>query len=365
MEWILLIFVIPYVFILANIFLQLKKIQPCNHSDNAGEFISVIVPCRNAAEHLPGFIKCIRNQNYDSDLFELIIIDDNSDDPSYIPDSEHSSLKNLKVLKNEGRGKKKAIMTGVSASAGSYIITTDADCLPGEKWLSTIAASIQDSRPDMLICPVMLESKPGFFNIFQELEFLGLQGITAGTAVAKRPVMCNGANLVFKKETYLVNVNNLHPEILSGDDIFLLHSLKKNHNNNIKWLESEDTVMITASSATFKDYINQRNRWISKAGAYSDRDTIILGLVTFIAVLTQIVTLLTGIFRPELLLVFAATVLLKSFPDYLILGNTCKRYGKAQLMKWFLPCQLIYPFYVAAVVVRSVFPGSDWNKATH
>jgi len=140
----------------------------------------------------------------------------------------------------------------------------------------------------MLICPVMLESKPGFFNIFQELEFLGLQGITAGTAVAKRPVMCNGANLVFKKEAYLVNVNNLHPEIPSGDDVFLLHSLKKNH-NNIKWLESEDAVMITAPSATLKDYINQRNRWISKAGAYSDRDTIILGLVTFIAVLTQIV----------------------------------------------------------------------------
>jgi biofilm PGA synthesis N-glycosyltransferase PgaC len=363
MEWILLIFIIPYVFILTNISLKLKKIQPYNHSDNPGEFISVIVPCRNAAEHLPGLIKCIGNQNYDSDLFELIIIDDNSDDPSYIPGSGYTSLKNLRVLKNEGRGKKKAIMTGVSASVGSYIITTDADCLPGEKWLSTIAASIQDSRPDMLICPVMLESKPGFFNIFQELEFLGLQGITAGTAVAGYPVMCNGANLVFKKKAYLANVNNLHPEIPSGDDIFLLHSLKKN--NNIKWLESEEAVMITASSVTLEDYINQRNRWISKAGAYSDRDTIILGLVTFIAVLTQLVTLLAGMFRPEFLLVFAAAVLLKSFPDYLILGNTCKRYGKTQLMKWFLPCQLIYPFYVAAVVVRSVFPGSDWNKATH
>lgn len=364
MEWILLIFVIPYVFILTNIFLQLKRVHSCNLSDNPREFISVIVPCHKAAEFLPGFMKCIGNQNYDSDLFELIIIDDSSDDSPDIHATGYTGLKNLRVLKNKGKGKKKAIMTGVSASGGNYIITTDADCLPGEKWLSTIAASVQASNPDMLICPVMLENKPGFFNIFQELEFLGLQGITAGTAVAKQPVMCNGANLVFKKETYLVNVNNLHPEIPSGDDIFLLHSLKKNH-NNIKWLESKDAVMVTAPSATLKDYINQRNRWISKAGAYSDRDTIILGLVTFIAVLTQLVTLLTGIFNPELLLVFAATVILKSFPDYLILGNTCRRYDRVQLMKWFLPCQLIYPFYVVAVVIRSVFTGSDWDKTTH
>ena len=89
-------------------------------------------------------------------------------------------------------------MTGVSASVGSYIITTDADCLPGEKWLSTIAASIQDSRPDMLICPVMLESKPGFFNIFQELEF-GLQGLLPEQRVAGYPVMCNGQILFSRK----------------------------------------------------------------------------------------------------------------------------------------------------------------------
>lgn len=365
MEWVLLIFVIPYVFLLLRIFMQLKRIRPSNSSDNPQEFVSVIVPCRNAGKSLPRLLKCIEDQTYDSNLFELIIVDDRSSDPSCITAAGYTGIKNLKVVKNKGSGKKKAIMTGVSASEANYIITTDADCLPGEKWLSTIAASIKDSRPDMLICPVMLESKPGFFNIFQELEFLGLQGITAGTALAGQPVMCNGANLAFRKEAYLQNVNNLHPEIPSGDDVFLLHGLKKHNYTKIRWLESEYAIMITSPSETIKKYIVQRSRWISKAGAYSDRDTIISGLVTFLAVLTQLVTLLTGIFRPEVLLVSVSIFLLKSFPDFLILENTTRRYCKAHLMRWFLPCQLIYPFYVAAVVARSVFARDKWDKATH
>ena len=39
--------------------------------------------------------------------------------------------------------------------------------------------------------------------------------------------MCNGANLSFTREAYTDTFDNLHEEIASGDDIFLLHSLKK------------------------------------------------------------------------------------------------------------------------------------------
>ena len=53
----------------------------------------------------------------------------------------------------------------------------------GEKWIRTIASFYEHNKPDMIICPVQLEKRNGFFRRFQELEFLSLQGITAGSAI--------------------------------------------------------------------------------------------------------------------------------------------------------------------------------------
>jgi cellulose synthase/poly-beta-1,6-N-acetylglucosamine synthase-like glycosyltransferase len=362
MEWLLLIFVMPYVYFLLKIFLQLKKILPYSAFAKSPGYISVIIPCHNEEEYLPRLLKLIEDQDYDYDLFEVIVVDDNSCDSTPALAAGFTGIKNFRVLNNTGRGKKQAIMTGVSASQGNYIITTDADCMPGRKWISTIAAFLQDKMPDIVICPVMMESKTGFFNRFQELEFISLQGITAGTAVSGKPVMCNGANLVFRKETYLMNAKSLHNEIPSGDDVFLLHALKKNTGAKISWLESADAITETSLSGTLREYINQRNRWISKFRAYRDRDTIVLGLVIFTLILVQFVALITGIFNKEFLAVFGVIFLLKSIPDFLILRNTTIRYGKSYLMKWFFPCELIYPFYVASVLIKSVFRSDSWEK---
>jgi len=362
MEWLLLIFVIPYVYLLLKIFLQLKKILPYQASAEPYCFISVVIPCRNEEKYLLRLLRLIEDQDYNRDLFEIIVVDDNSDDSTPVLASGFTGLKNLRILNNTGRGKKQAIITGVSASHGNYIVTTDADCMPGRKWISTIAAFLQDKMSDMVICPVRMESKKGFFNRFQELEFLSLQGVTAGSAVSGSPVMCNGANLVFRKEAYLMNAKSLHPEIPSGDDVFLLHALKDNPGVKINWLESADAIIETSLSGTLGEFINQRNRWLSKVRAYSDSDTIILGLITFSAILVQLVALITSIVSNEFLPVFGVVFLLKSVPDFLILRNTTKRYGKSYLMKWFFPSQLTYPFYVTSVMMKFIFRRGSGRK---
>ena len=53
-------------------------------------------------------------------------------------------------------------------------------------------------------------------------------------------------------------------------------------------------------------------------------------------------------------MVFMAVLLIKSVPDLLVLHNTTVRYKRKNLMKWFLPAQLAYPFYVLAIAFISV-----------
>jgi cellulose synthase/poly-beta-1,6-N-acetylglucosamine synthase-like glycosyltransferase len=354
MYWIPAILIAPYFFLLLKIYRGLLKIETFTASTDPATFVSVVVACHNEQKNLPTLLNSISCQNYPIDLFEVIIVDDNSTDRTLEIAMEFSRLRNFVTMNNLGRGKKQAIRTGISASKGTLIITTDADCKMTSNWIRTIAAFYEFNKPEMIICPVKLESTPGFFSRFQELEFISLQGITAGSALMKEATMCNGANLAFTREAYLGHSQNLHDQINSGDDIFLLHSLKEDKSSRIIWMESPEAIVTTKSSPTFISFIKQRSRWISKARAYKDRDSIGLGIATFVAVLIQLLILIGLFIYHDLIRAFILIMILKSIPDFLILMNASTRHGKKKLMWWFLPAQLIYPFYVLFVILYSL-----------
>jgi biofilm PGA synthesis N-glycosyltransferase PgaC len=361
MQWLFLIILTPYIYLITKIYLSLIKIKPFHSKTDPEKFVSVVVACRDEEETLPHLQSDFADQKLNPDLFEIIIVSDNSSDSTFEVASGFGRIRNMKVLNSDGGGKKKAIRTGVEASAGSYIIVTDADCRVGNNWLKTIASFETEYEPEMIICPVHLLSGRGFFHRFQELEFLSLQGITAGTTAGQNPVMCNGAALAFKKETYLKHAGSLHDELASGDDVFLLHNIKSDRGKRIMWLESAEAKAVTPASDNLSSFLRQRARWISKAGAYSDRFTRLLAIVTFVTISIQLLLFVGGLFNHGLLLVFAAYFALKSIPDFLVLSNTAVRYGKKSLLRWFLPSQLIYPFYVLAIVPCSFFYRAKWS----
>lgn len=356
MYWIPVILILPYFFLLLKIYRDLQRIKPFTFSSDPSAFVSVIVACRNEQEDLPRLLKSIEEQDYPRELFEVIIVDDDSKDKTLQKASENGGSVKVNVLHNAGKGKKQAILTGVEASKGELIITTDADCIMGKCWIRTIAAFYEKHGPDMIISPVKLADRRGFFGRFQELEFLSLQGITAGTAVSANGIMCNGANLAFTRKSYLTHLEELHPELATGDDIFFLHSLKKEGHSKILWLESNNAMVTTSPSPTLWSFFRQRKRWISKWKAYRDNYIILTGVVTVVAVILQLSSLFYAFFAKELLYLFLTVFLLKSVPDFLILQNTTGRYGRKSLMAWFIPVQALYPFYVVIVFLGALMP---------
>jgi len=354
MQWLASILILPYLFILLKIYRSLLKIKPFISLTEPKTFVSVVVACRNEQKNLPALLNSLTLQNYPEYLFEVIIVNDNSTDLTATIAAEFSGIVNIHTLNNTGKGKKQALRTGINSAKGKLIITTDADCSMEMNWIRTIASFYEVNKPDLIICPVKIKSVPGFFGKFQEIEFLSLQGITAGCALSGKATMCNGANLAFTREIYLNHSENLHDEINSGDDIFLLHSLKAVTHSNITWLESSDVLVTTESSSTFRSFLKQRSRWISKVKAYKDSYTIILGIVIFVTVNLEITLLIALFMSPVLIWAFLLVLILKSIPDFLILLNTSGRYGKRELIRWFLPAQLTYPFYILAVVFYSL-----------
>lgn len=349
MHWLPAILTLPYIITIFVIYIKLRKTKPFFFSLDPAIPVTVVIACRNEEQNLPELLSSLSKQDYPATLFEIIIVDDNSSDSTFKTASAYTGNINVITIKNAGAGKKQAIRTGINASSGQLIITTDADCRMGSRWIKTIAAYYEKYQPDMIIGPVRIESDNSFFGKFQEIEFLSLQGITAGTALSGKSTMCNGANLAFRKSVYVQNQGELHDEIPSGDDVFLLHRIKKNR-GSILWLESADAIVNTCVLTTLESFSLQRNRWISKGKSFSDPYTIFLAIVTFVTITTQISLLVAGIFNTLYFKVFIAVYIIKAITDYLIIRNTAERYGNMKIIDWLIPAQIIYPFYVIWVV---------------
>src|SRR5664280_296808 len=80
MQWLLLILIIPYIYLLSRIYRSLTHIKSYHPQSVPALFLSVVVACRNEEKNLPVLLNYLSEQDYNSDLFEILIIDDNSND---------------------------------------------------------------------------------------------------------------------------------------------------------------------------------------------------------------------------------------------------------------------------------------------
>ncbi len=261
-----------------------------SQSNQATTHFTVIIPARNEAANIKACVESILAQDYPSAAFEIIVIDDFSeDDTAFIVQALSQQFPQVRLLQlkdhcKEGETlayKKKAIEIAVSVAKGDWILTTDADCIVPTRWLFLYNAYIQEQQPSFVAAPVMFIKTAGMLNQFQLLDFLALQGITAAAVGAGKHSMSNGANLGFEKAAFIaVGGYQGVDHIASGDDMFLMHKMKQTLHKPVGYLFHPDAIVLTAAMDTWKGFIMQRIRWASKARYYDDRSiTVVLTLV--------------------------------------------------------------------------------------
>lgn len=242
-------------------------------------FVSIIIPVRNESEHIKACLEAIFKQNYPKYLFEVIVVDDYSTDPTIrlAKEIDENSLLVLDLqqyLGNPGEyvpNKKKAISLGIKNAKGDLIITTDGDCIAGENWLSTMVSYYQSNNYKLITGPVMLKPAKNPFTWFQQLDVMTLAGITGATIRNGSPTMCNGANLMYSKATFhAVEGFKGNNDIPTGDDVFLMQKIEKRFPNSIGYVKSIDACVCTKPEATLAGFVSQRVRWASKSSGFGN-----------------------------------------------------------------------------------------------
>ena len=309
--------------------------------------ISVIIAARNEEENIGQLLTTLQNQTYSSSLFEIIVVDDHSTDRTANMVRLYPAVKLIELKSDSINSyKKKAIETGIAAATGELIVTTDADCIPPPDWLKLIAAYKEEKKSVFIAAPVSINCVTYIPEIFQAMDFMVLQGITGAAVFKKNMSMCNGANLAYEKNAfYTVDGFKGVDHIASGDDMLLMHKIVKQHPDKVHYLKSKEAIVVTQPMKTWKEFINQRIRWASKATYYEDKRILFVLLLVYLFNLSFLALLIAGFFNYYYWLYLGGLWLAKTiieFPFFISLSNFFNKQWALKLFFLFQPLHILY-----------------------
>lgn len=377
MIWFFVFIFVCYTILIVSLAIGFKKVDEFIPENlEAKTSFSVIIPFRNEADNLPLLLQSISDIKYPKELMEFLFIDDDSTDDSvqiieeFIASQVERSRnlkplyvvrKDIRIFKNvrtSNSPKKDAISTAIDLAKNNWILTTDADCMLPENWLHSFDRFIQQQNPKMVVAPVNYNVKDTFLEQFQLLDFMSMQGTTIGGFGIDFPFMCNGANLAYKKDDFILNNGfDGNNTMASGDDIFLFEKFLEKDKKSVQFLKSKEAIVTTFPVDSWTDLIHQRVRWASKTGNFKSTKVKLIGLLILLT--NFLVIYYLGFESIELL--FIPFILKMSIDLFLFLPTIHFYNHRSSFFKWYVLASLMYPFFSIFVIFKSVFFKYNWK----
>lgn len=214
-----------------------------------------------------------------------------------------------------------------------------------------------------MVCgPVLYKSNGSFLEDFQQLDGLSLLAVTIGSFGLKNPLLCNGANLAYKKDAFFkVNGFSGNENIASGDDIFLLEKMKKVFPKQVKFIKSKEASVSTKPQENWKSIVNQRIRWASKTSKQKNTVSMILGLLVFLVNFSILTIPFFLIFDIKNWGYFLFLLFFKIMVDYAVVRQTAVIFNKKIAVRKFLLQPIIYSVITTIVVLKSFRGNYSWK----
>lgn len=278
---------------------------------------------------------------------EIIFINDHSTDKSVEVIKRSISIENYRIIyvPEHISGKKAAIRFGIQHSESEFIVTTDADIAFHSTYFESLTKL---QKADMYLMPVTMKAKRLFGELY-EIDLILVNAVNVGLAGLKRPIMASGANLLFNRAKFNeYDSFETHKHIASGDDMYLLRDFRENK-ADVRLISNPEFGVETETPQSFKEFIDQRLRWLGKTGHLKDH--LSTGLSIF-------QTLLTGSFFGLMIYYFilgevAFGFILLAWKTSLDLIIFAPYFNRIKRMKtWlFIPIyEILFPFYTLLIL---------------
>ena len=365
MEIIFVFILLLYTLLIINYIIGWKKIKPVKKSDYL-PYVSVVIAVRNEENEINRLLNNLALQIYPKQKLEFILVNDHSTDNTRKL-LEQSSVNNLRLinLKNGLCGKKNAVSQGIDLALGEIILTSDADCTFSPLWVQNMVNSFAVESVKFVSGPVTFHKISGIFHSLQALEFLSLITSGASAIAINNPIFCNAANMAFRKKDFL-ELNNFNDNnIASGDDVFLLHSIKKRYPKGVVFVKEKDAIVKTNSVDTIKKFFSQRRRWTAKTTSYKDLTSIYVASLVLLVNFLVVFLFFTSFFIKNYFYFFLILYFFKFFIDFYFLYPSLKFFKRLDLIKWIFPFEFFYSCYIILIVFLSFSMSFTWKDRVY
>jgi len=320
---------------------------------------SIIVSAKNEEYNISNLISALKNLNYPEDKYEVIIIDDNSnDDTFHLAKKLTKKLENFTVISaiNKKYEKKRgALDYGISLAKYPNIAITDADCVTETNWLLCLSPKFSAGCDFVFgIAPFYqtnkLVNKVSCYENFRN-SLLAISAANFGLAYT-----ASARNFGFKKDAFekIGGYKNTTETISGDDDLLLREAVKKDL--KVCTLTSPDSYVYSESKRTFREYFSQRARHTQTSFHYPFKQKMFLALWHLMN--------LVFVFSPAFICInkiFILPFLIKIIFDTATAIIYQRKFGYKFIIFEVIYLQLIYEIFLIVHFFRAKFGKIEWK----
>lgn len=318
--------------------------------------ISVLIAFRNEEKNIGACCNALDRLDYPKDKLEILMLNDQSSDNSpqivkdYISGGKSFRLINIDSELNNLKAKMNVLAQGIQKSTGEYIFITDADCRPSSNWLKTMLQYFDPSVGMVSGFTILQEEQPKLFSRLQTVDWIFLQGLALAASNINKPIGVMGNNLAFRRSVY-DQVGGFESIGFSiTEDHALMRAIINKTNQKAKYVCDKEGIVFSLPVANFKEFVNQRLRWI-RGGLEGSFFAFFLVGFSFIAHFTII--LLFSLSQWNIISATAIGLIIGI--DYFMLKKHLKALGLEKLKKHFIKFEIFYIFYPIILFLLTPF----------
>ncbi len=326
--------------------------------------VSVIICSRDEAANLVKNLPGVLIQKY-STTHEVIVINDNSlDESKYVLEEYQRTYRQLQLieLKQEARfipGKKFPLSVGIKTAKYEIVLLTDADCVPAsEFWIEKMQQGYSDGT-EIVLGYGAFHKKKNLLNKLIRWETLHTALQYLSYACAGMTYMGVGRNLSYKKAIFFRHKGfSAHNHVPGGDDDLFINKAATKKNTAI--VIDAEAFTLSDAPATWKQWINQKNRHYTTSKYYKATHKFLLGLYAFSHFLFYPLFIISIFFVSWKLcmLIFSVRLILQ----IIMLFNVTSKLNERDLFPWFLILD-VWMFFYYLIFSSSLFkrPKKKWK----
>lgn len=323
-------------------------------------FVSIIIAARNEENNIATTLTSLIQLEYPIDKYEIIVVDDNSEDKTVEIVEEirqkHNQLKLIQMTKRIANlnGKASAIHTAMNKARGAIIFVTDADCRVPSTWIRA-HLSHYTSETSMVGGFTLLTEKDKPSNLFsrvQSLEWLFVTAVGSGYSGLGIPLSIFGNNMSFRKDTY--DGTGGFPKIGFSlvEDYALMNAIRKQIRSKIRLQPDPKMIVQTNSLSSLKQFYIQRKRWAIGSRSFSLWSKFIL-LLGIIGKVIPLILIIMQLYLSALLILFAVL-----FLDFFILLFAVAFLQRKDQIRSFVLYELFVMIYTLMLIPFFLFSRS-------